>query len=149
MRDQEIAKTINLYKTYPLFSGAQQGFYEILTLYSKNLDLKRGELIMNYGETVDKLYLILEGAVKVYMRDKPSKQNTLKNIKEIKKDIRHPMRRTIATSLPKDYEVGIKKAGDTFLEPYFIKKPHRQISRCKIVVSSFKLKMMYIPFADL
>lgn len=62
-----------MYKSYPLFSGGPHGFYQILRMYVKPLDLKRGEMILNYGETVDKMYLILEGAVKFYMRDKPDK----------------------------------------------------------------------------
>lgn len=53
------------------------------------------------------------------------------------------------TALPKDYEVSIKKAGDTFLEDYFIKKAKRRVSKTKIMVSSFKLKMMYISFEHL
>ena len=82
------------------------------------------------------------------MRDPNVEKDEVEQISQIKKDV-HPMRRTTSEFLPKEYEVAIKRTGDTFQEDYFVKPVDQKISKSKIVVSSLKLSLIYIKFQDL
>jgi hypothetical protein len=48
IRDQEIAREIAIYKSFRLLCGAPEGFYQILRIYMKQIELKKGDVIINY-----------------------------------------------------------------------------------------------------
>ena len=148
IRDQEIAREIAIYKSFRLLCGAPEGFYQILRIYMKQIELKKGDVIINYQENVDSLYLILEGEVKYYMMEQPLKEDDLISLAQLRKETTHPMRRNI-TQLKKDVEVAIKVQRETFLEDFFLLKPNRRLSKSKIVVSSLNISLLTISFHDL
>ena len=135
-----------MFKSFELFSGAPPGFYDIIRVWAKQKSFKRGDLILDYGEPVEHVYLILEGGVKIFMQDRPIKNLPLKALKDLETQNKHPMRRDIPQKI-KDYEVAIKLSGDTFLEDYFgNKKTSLRLSRHKVMVTSFELKVVSIDF---
>ena len=63
--NEKLLRETSLYRQFSLLEDAPRAFFEVFILYRKNQTLHRNKVIVNYGEKVQGLYLILSGSIKV------------------------------------------------------------------------------------